>query len=797
MFEVEGSQPRIAQTRESISPPPQLQQQHYCERATLQRQEEDLYAQAARDAASGKDGLCQSGVITTAVAAVLEGILGHLSAGAKGADAKGVAEDMTELDLEPAASPECSAAVEPSFVALAPPTVSSAAGETERDGGSPTEAVATAFDSAAGEDATASGAPASAPALAPPAALSGKAETGKAETETEGRAEKRARPPRGKRLRNELMDSSGFAVQWRQICRDSSDGPAGSAARALGLSMLAQSSVRGVTRRASQRAGEACVVAELQANPGAASLVSANRNAIERPHAAEHSVLDLGGEGGLRTERWLTGLGGVAGAKGTAALPASLLDGPSASGDVVGALASGILARIHFDQHERKEVPIGVQHQIDPPDYLGPYTRELWPGAQAKAETAEEASLTGATAGGATAGGATAGGAMAVTDRSAVEGSVLSMRAVEEEAARSTAARLTAAAYGSEAELTDTLGWIPQAADAYSPPSIVSTAQPTGRQTVSSRPGSSMDGESGADGGSSPEVADACDEVHACDYCGKVLSKAGALTMHTRFCQARLSGAPRRPRQGAAADGDGSHAARGGHSGGHAASEGKAPAPERVTGKSVTAAATRTARGTRHKAGEEGGEEEAAAGDGKRHRSIKKGEGEHACPACGRRYASIASVNRHLKLSCETDPSSTSSGGREGGVAGLAPSDGSEGGRRGGAKRKHSKPEAGKAQPAKKAKSAEEEALLAEPDVFVVEKLLGERYYGTGAKRRKQYLVRWEGYSDSENTWEDVDYILDDDLIDEYRREKRAKAPALTGRSGGSGGFISGGYIHE
>ena len=196
VFEVEGSQPRIAQTRESISPPPQLQQQHYCERATLQRQEEDLYAQAARDAASGKDGLCQSGSHHDRRCRCLGRHPGPSERRCQGGGRQGRRGGHDRTRSGASCVAWCSAAVEPSFVALAPPTVSSAAGETERDGGSPTEAVATAFDSAAGEDATASGAPASAPALAPPAALSGKAETGKAETETEGRAEKRARPPR-------------------------------------------------------------------------------------------------------------------------------------------------------------------------------------------------------------------------------------------------------------------------------------------------------------------------------------------------------------------------------------------------------------------------------------------------------------------------------------------------------------------------------------------------------------------------------------------------------------------------
>jgi hypothetical protein len=108
-----------------------------------------------------------------------------------------------------------------------------------------------------------------------------------------------------------------------------------------------------------------------------------------------------------------------------------------------------------------------------------------------------------------------------------------------------------------------------------------------------------------------------------------------------------------------------------------------------------------------------------------------------------------------------------------------------------GAKRKRS-PQQQQPPPSASSKSAaerrEEQRLLAEPDVFVVEKLLGERYHGSGSRRRKQYLVRWEGYSDAENTWEDVDSILDDDLIDEYRRMKRAKQAAAAAEGGTDAG---------
>lgn len=35
---------------------------------------------------------------------------------------------------------------------------------------------------------------------------------------------------------------------------------------------------------------------------------------------------------------------------------------------------------------------------------------------------------------------------------------------------------------------------------------------------------------------------------------------------------------------------------------------------------------------------------------------------------------------------------------------------------------------------------------------FVVEAVLGERY--NKKKKMKEYLLKWKGYSDAENTWE-------------------------------------------
>lgn len=57
-------------------------------------------------------------------------------------------------------------------------------------------------------------------------------------------------------------------------------------------------------------------------------------------------------------------------------------------------------------------------------------------------------------------------------------------------------------------------------------------------------------------------------------------------------------------------------------------------------------------------------------------------------------------------------------------------------------------------------------------DIYVVNKIIGSR------KKNgiKQYLVNWEGYPDSDNTWENEDNIFCKKLINEYEESlKRQK----------------------
>lgn len=56
-----------------------------------------------------------------------------------------------------------------------------------------------------------------------------------------------------------------------------------------------------------------------------------------------------------------------------------------------------------------------------------------------------------------------------------------------------------------------------------------------------------------------------------------------------------------------------------------------------------------------------------------------------------------------------------------------------------------------------------------EDDVYVVEKIVGSR------KRNgvKQYLIKWESYPDSENTWEKEGNIFCKKLIREYEKSQK------------------------
>jgi hypothetical protein len=54
---------------------------------------------------------------------------------------------------------------------------------------------------------------------------------------------------------------------------------------------------------------------------------------------------------------------------------------------------------------------------------------------------------------------------------------------------------------------------------------------------------------------------------------------------------------------------------------------------------------------------------------------------------------------------------------------------------------------------------------------FIVERLVGERVRRVGKRKIVQYLVKWEGYPENENTWED-ETDVHDDLIKAFAEQK-------------------------
>jgi hypothetical protein len=59
--------------------------------------------------------------------------------------------------------------------------------------------------------------------------------------------------------------------------------------------------------------------------------------------------------------------------------------------------------------------------------------------------------------------------------------------------------------------------------------------------------------------------------------------------------------------------------------------------------------------------------------------------------------------------------------------------------------------------------------LIDEEEEYQVERIMGHRKMERGNKL--QYLVKWMGYLDSDNTWEPVAQIHAPDLIKHYQRQ--------------------------
>jgi len=63
-----------------------------------------------------------------------------------------------------------------------------------------------------------------------------------------------------------------------------------------------------------------------------------------------------------------------------------------------------------------------------------------------------------------------------------------------------------------------------------------------------------------------------------------------------------------------------------------------------------------------------------------------------------------------------------------------------------------------------------------EPNVFVAEKIIGHR-----SKAKEEFLVKWEGFSEADATWEPRINILSERLIVEFERQRNANAVSRAG----------------
>ena len=66
-----------------------------------------------------------------------------------------------------------------------------------------------------------------------------------------------------------------------------------------------------------------------------------------------------------------------------------------------------------------------------------------------------------------------------------------------------------------------------------------------------------------------------------------------------------------------------------------------------------------------------------------------------------------------------------------------------------------------------------------EEEVYKVEKIVGKRV----DKGRILYHLKWEGYSDSENTWEPKENLDCDDLITEFEKNSKKQTPSSSSDS--------------
>ena len=72
--------------------------------------------------------------------------------------------------------------------------------------------------------------------------------------------------------------------------------------------------------------------------------------------------------------------------------------------------------------------------------------------------------------------------------------------------------------------------------------------------------------------------------------------------------------------------------------------------------------------------------------------------------------------------------------------------------------------------------------LIEGAEEYKVESILGQRTYGWW--RKKQYLVKWKGYSDVHNSWEPAENVNAPELVQEYHASQPAQARELLYKRG-------------
>jgi len=74
------------------------------------------------------------------------------------------------------------------------------------------------------------------------------------------------------------------------------------------------------------------------------------------------------------------------------------------------------------------------------------------------------------------------------------------------------------------------------------------------------------------------------------------------------------------------------------------------------------------------------------------------------------------------------------------------------------------------------AAAAEEEEEEEEEEEYQVESIVDHRM----KKGKKEYLVKWKGFDDEENTWEPTSNLNCDDLVEAYEKEREKKSSVPT-----------------